>query len=118
MAKIDGITAFTQLTEARLYCFFVLFVLFLIYVIIFLQEEEYKRLSEALAEDGMYNTVGFQYKSDYYDPSQPTEEEEPQKDKDDRGISLSVNTLTLPTECLKQTRLVYQRGLVASPDLF
>lgn len=51
------------------------------------QEEEYKRLSEALAEDGMYNTVGFQYKSDYYDPSQPTEEEEPQKDKDDRDSS-------------------------------
>ncbi|KAM3939926.1 splicing factor, suppressor of white-apricot homolog isoform 2-T2 [Leptodactylus fuscus] len=51
------------------------------------QEEEYKRLSEALAEDGMYNSVGFQYKSDYYDPSQPTEEEEPQKDKDDKDSS-------------------------------
>ncbi|KAG9487577.1 hypothetical protein GDO78_007422 [Eleutherodactylus coqui] len=51
------------------------------------QEEEYKRLSEALAEDGMYNTVGFQYRSDYYDPSQPTEEEEPQKDKDDKDSS-------------------------------
>eukprot|EP00079_Xenopus_tropicalis_P014256 XP_004910608.1 PREDICTED: splicing factor, suppressor of white-apricot homolog isoform X1 [Xenopus tropicalis] len=50
------------------------------------QEEEYKRLSEALAEDGTYNTVGFQY-SDYYDPSQPTEEEEPQKDKDDKELS-------------------------------
>ncbi|XP_075073418.1 splicing factor, suppressor of white-apricot homolog isoform X2 [Mixophyes fleayi] len=51
------------------------------------QEEEYKRLSEALAEDGMYNSVGFQYKSDYYDPSQPTEEEDPQKDKDDKESS-------------------------------
>ncbi|KAG8597422.1 hypothetical protein GDO81_002278 [Engystomops pustulosus] len=51
------------------------------------QEEEYKRLSEALAEDGMYNSVGFQYKSDYYDPSQPTEEEEPQRDKDDKDSS-------------------------------
>ncbi|XP_056389172.1 splicing factor, suppressor of white-apricot homolog isoform X2 [Hyla sarda] len=51
------------------------------------QEEEYKRLSEALAEDGMYNSVGFQYKSDYYDPSQPTEEEDPQKDKDDKDSS-------------------------------
>ncbi|XP_053327564.1 splicing factor, suppressor of white-apricot homolog [Spea bombifrons] len=51
------------------------------------QEEEYKRLSEALAEDGTYNSVGFQYKSDYYDPSQPTEEEEPQRDKDDRESS-------------------------------
>ncbi|XP_069612160.1 splicing factor, suppressor of white-apricot homolog isoform X3 [Ranitomeya imitator] len=51
------------------------------------QEEEYKRLSEALAEDGMYNTVGFQYKSDYYDPSQPTEEEDQQKGKDDKDSS-------------------------------
>ncbi|XP_018099661.1 splicing factor, suppressor of white-apricot homolog isoform X2 [Xenopus laevis] len=50
------------------------------------QEEEYKRLSEALAEDGTYNSVGFQY-SEYYDPSQPTEEEEPQKDKDDKELS-------------------------------
>ncbi|XP_020371526.2 splicing factor, suppressor of white-apricot homolog isoform X2 [Rhincodon typus] len=40
------------------------------------QEEEYRRLNEALAEDGMYNAVGFAYNSDYYDPSQPTEEEE------------------------------------------
>ncbi|KAJ7309719.1 hypothetical protein JRQ81_007781 [Phrynocephalus forsythii] len=40
------------------------------------QEEEYKRLSEALAEDGTYNAVGFTYRSDYYDPSEPTEEEE------------------------------------------
>ncbi|KAM4053346.1 splicing factor, suppressor of white-apricot homolog isoform 2-T3 [Anomaloglossus baeobatrachus] len=51
------------------------------------QEEEYKRLSEALAEDGMYNTVGFQYKSDYYDPSQPTEEEDLQKEKEDKDSS-------------------------------
>ncbi|XP_067910693.1 splicing factor, suppressor of white-apricot homolog isoform X2 [Heterodontus francisci] len=40
------------------------------------QEEEYRRLNEALAEDGIYNAVGFAYNSDYYDPSQPTEEEE------------------------------------------
>ncbi|GCB60934.1 hypothetical protein scyTo_0014252 [Scyliorhinus torazame] len=40
------------------------------------QEEEYRRLNEALAEDGIYSAVGFAYKSDYYDPSQPTEEEE------------------------------------------
>ncbi|XP_077164595.1 splicing factor, suppressor of white-apricot homolog isoform X2 [Paroedura picta] len=40
------------------------------------QEEEYKRLSKALAEDGTYNAVGFTYSSDYYDPSEPTEEEE------------------------------------------
>ncbi|EMP40302.1 Splicing factor, suppressor of white-apricot like protein, partial [Chelonia mydas] len=47
-------------------------------IFIFLQEEEYKRLSEALAEDGTYNAVGFSYGSDYYDPSEPTEEEEQQ----------------------------------------
>nr|XP_033810112.1 splicing factor, suppressor of white-apricot homolog isoform X2 [Geotrypetes seraphini]XP_033810113.1 splicing factor, suppressor of white-apricot homolog isoform X2 [Geotrypetes seraphini] len=46
------------------------------------QEEEYKRLSEALAEDGAYNAVGFRYGSDYYDPSEPTEEEEPQREKE------------------------------------
>lgn len=48
---------------------------------IFVQEEEYKRLSEALAEDGTYNAVGFRYGSDYYDPSEPTEEEEHQPAK-------------------------------------
>uniref|UniRef100_G1PHY3 Splicing factor, suppressor of white-apricot homolog n=1 Tax=Myotis lucifugus TaxID=59463 RepID=G1PHY3_MYOLU len=46
------------------------------------QEEEYKRLSEALAEDGSYNAVGFAYGSDYYDPSEPTEEEEPSKQRE------------------------------------
>ncbi|XP_069476177.1 splicing factor, suppressor of white-apricot homolog isoform X2 [Ambystoma mexicanum] len=46
------------------------------------QEEEYKRLSEALAEDDAYNSVGFSYNSDYYDPSQPTEEEEIQNQKE------------------------------------
>uniref|UniRef100_A0A8C3BT45 Splicing factor, suppressor of white-apricot homolog n=1 Tax=Cairina moschata TaxID=8855 RepID=A0A8C3BT45_CAIMO len=45
------------------------------------REEEYKRLSEALAEDGTYNAVGFRYGSDYYDPSEPTEEEEHQPTK-------------------------------------
>lgn len=39
-------------------------------------EEEYKRLSEALADEGTYNAVAFRYSADYYDPSQPTEEEE------------------------------------------
>ncbi|XP_029427447.1 splicing factor, suppressor of white-apricot homolog isoform X2 [Rhinatrema bivittatum] len=46
------------------------------------REEEYKRLSEALAEDDAYNAVGFRYGSDYYDPSQPTEEEEPQRERE------------------------------------
>lgn len=46
------------------------------------REEEYKRLSEALAEDGTYNAVGFTYGSDYYDPSEPTEEEEPSRQRE------------------------------------
>ncbi|XP_066187879.1 splicing factor, suppressor of white-apricot homolog isoform X4 [Sylvia atricapilla] len=55
------------------------------------QEEEYKRLSEALAEDGTYNAVGFRYGSDYYDPSEPTEEEEHQPAKQ-RETSQPENT--------------------------
>ncbi|KFP87216.1 Splicing factor, suppressor of white-apricot, partial [Acanthisitta chloris] len=54
------------------------------------QEEEYKRLSEALAEDGTYNAVGFHYGSDYYDPSEPTEEEEHQPAKQ-REIAQTEN---------------------------
>lgn len=45
-----------------------------------LAEEEYKRLSEALADEGTYNAVGFRYSADYYDPSQPTEEDEASKE--------------------------------------
>ncbi|XP_032327623.1 splicing factor, suppressor of white-apricot homolog isoform X5 [Camelus ferus] len=41
------------------------------------REEEYKRLSAALAEDGSYRAVGLTYGGAYYDPSEPTEEEEP-----------------------------------------
>lgn len=44
-----------------------------------LAEEEYKRLSEALADEGTYNAVAFRYSADYYDPSQPTEEDEANK---------------------------------------
>lgn len=43
-------------------------------------EEEYKRLSECLADEGTYNAVAFKYTADYYDPSQPTEEEEGAKE--------------------------------------
>ncbi|XP_016403755.1 splicing factor, suppressor of white-apricot homolog isoform X2 [Sinocyclocheilus rhinocerous] len=46
------------------------------------QEEEYKRLSEALADEGTYNAVAFRYSADYYDPSQPTEEDEASKEAD------------------------------------
>ncbi|NXX70475.1 SFSWA protein, partial [Spizella passerina] len=55
------------------------------------QEEEYKRLSEALAEDGTYNAVGFRYGSDYYDPSEPTEEEEHQPARQ-REMAQTENT--------------------------
>ncbi|KAK6305223.1 hypothetical protein J4Q44_G00240030 [Coregonus suidteri] len=47
------------------------------------QEEEYKRLSEALADEGTYNSVGFRYSADYYDPSQPTEEEEAKRETEE-----------------------------------
>ncbi|CAL8320741.1 unnamed protein product [Lota lota] len=47
------------------------------------QEEEYKRLSEALADEGTYTAVGFKYTADYYDPSQPTEEEEANREAEE-----------------------------------
>lgn len=47
----------------------------------FCAEEEYKRLSEALADEGTYNAVAFKYSADYYDPSQPTEEEDANKEQ-------------------------------------
>lgn len=59
-------------------------------ILVFIQEEEYKRLSEALAEDGNYSAVGFTYGSDYYDPSEPTEEEEPSKQRGEGKGSLSL----------------------------
>lgn len=43
-------------------------------------EEEYKRLSECLADEGSFNAVAFKYSAEYYDPSQPTEEEEANKE--------------------------------------
>lgn len=62
--------------KEKVSCIYIFPPFFLIACCFFLQEEEYKRLSEALAEDGSYNAVGFTYSSDYYDPSEPTEEEE------------------------------------------
>lgn len=47
-------------------------------------------MSEALAEDGSYNAVGFTYGSDYYDPSEPTEEEEPSKQRGERETAWMV----------------------------
>ncbi|MEQ2237441.1 hypothetical protein ILYODFUR_023174 [Ilyodon furcidens] len=49
------------------------------------QEEEYKRLSEALADEGTYTAVAFKYSADYYDPSQPTEEEDANKEHGEKS---------------------------------
>lgn len=53
----------------------------------FSTEEEYKRLSEALADEGSYNAVAFKYSADYYDPSQPTEEEDPNKETGEKSLT-------------------------------
>ena len=51
-------------------------------LILFLSaDEEYRRLHEALAEDGVYNSMGYVYSSDYYDPTQPTEDAALKKEK-------------------------------------
>uniref|UniRef100_A0A8C8K6K4 Splicing factor, suppressor of white-apricot homolog n=1 Tax=Oncorhynchus tshawytscha TaxID=74940 RepID=A0A8C8K6K4_ONCTS len=68
------------------------------------QEEEYKRLSEALADEGTYNAVGFRYSADYYDPSQPTEEEEANRE-----------TETEPQE--SEEPFVAPPGLAIPPDV-
>ncbi|XP_075754530.1 splicing factor, suppressor of white-apricot homolog isoform X2 [Pelodiscus sinensis] len=75
------------------------------------QEEEYKRLSEALAEDGTYNAVGFSYGSDYYDPSEPTEEEEQHQATKER--------VTAQTENLEENEepFIAPLGLSVPPDV-
>ncbi|XP_035383044.1 splicing factor, suppressor of white-apricot homolog isoform X2 [Electrophorus electricus] len=70
------------------------------------QEEEYKRLSEALAEEGSYNAVAFRYSADYYDPSQPTEEEDGSKDNDPE-----------PQEEDGEEPFVAPPGLIIPPDV-
>lgn len=57
-------------------------------------EEEYKRLSEALADEGTYTAVGYRYSADYYDPSQPTEEEEANKEAGERRHNTHAHTYT------------------------
>lgn len=52
-------------------------------------EEEYKRLSEALADEGTYNAVAFKYSADYYDPSQPTEEEDANRETGENPHTLT-----------------------------
>ncbi|XP_014668430.1 PREDICTED: splicing factor, suppressor of white-apricot homolog isoform X2 [Priapulus caudatus] len=51
------------------------------------QEEEMKRLHEALQPDGVYHSIGFSYdnknESDQYDPMQPTEEKEEQPEREE-----------------------------------
>ncbi|XP_076835685.1 splicing factor, suppressor of white-apricot homolog [Brachyhypopomus gauderio] len=70
------------------------------------QEEEYKRLSEALADEGTYNAVAFRYSADYYDPSQPTEEEDGSKDHDPE-----------PQEEDGEEPFVAPPGLIIPPDV-
>lgn len=60
------------------------------------QEEEYKRLSEALADDGTYNAVAFKYSADYYDPSQPTEEEDAKKEVEEAEPEESEEPFVAP----------------------
>lgn len=43
-----------------------------------------------MADEGTYNAVAFRYSADYYDPSQPTEEEEANKEAG--GIRTSLET--------------------------
>ncbi|KAM4720263.1 splicing factor, suppressor of white-apricot homolog isoform 2-T2 [Anableps anableps] len=60
------------------------------------QEEEYKRLSEALADEGTYNAVAFKYSADYYDPSQPTEEEDANKEHEEAEPEESEEPFVAP----------------------
>ncbi|KAK5605760.1 hypothetical protein CRENBAI_006480, partial [Crenichthys baileyi] len=60
------------------------------------QEEEYKRLSEALADEGTYTAVAFKYSADYYDPSQPTEEEDANKEHDETESEESEEPFVAP----------------------
>uniref|UniRef100_A0A674BW17 Splicing factor, suppressor of white-apricot homolog n=1 Tax=Salmo trutta TaxID=8032 RepID=A0A674BW17_SALTR len=60
------------------------------------QEEEYKRLSEALADEGTYNAVGSRYSADYYDPSQPTEEEEANRETEETEPQESEEPFVAP----------------------
>lgn len=70
----------------------------LFYVFLSAAEEEYKRLSEALADEGTYNAVAFKYSADYYDPSQPTEEEDANRETGENPRTL----MTLPLESFSQ----------------
>ncbi|XP_017266112.1 splicing factor, suppressor of white-apricot homolog [Kryptolebias marmoratus] len=69
------------------------------------QEEEYKRLSEALADEGTYNAVAFKYTADYYDPSQPTEEEDANKEQEEAEPEESEEPFVAPA------------GLAIPPDV-
>ncbi|KAF0031325.1 hypothetical protein F2P81_015880 [Scophthalmus maximus] len=69
------------------------------------QEEEYKRLSEALADEGSYTAVAFKYSADYYDPSQPTEEEDANREREEAEQEESEEPFVAPP------------GLVIPPDV-
>ncbi|XP_029300208.1 LOW QUALITY PROTEIN: splicing factor, suppressor of white-apricot homolog [Cottoperca gobio] len=69
------------------------------------QEEEYKRLSEALADEGTYTAVAFKYSADYYDPSQPTEEEDANRESEEAEAEESEEPFVAPP------------GLAVPPDV-
>ncbi|XP_068609080.1 splicing factor, suppressor of white-apricot homolog [Brachionichthys hirsutus] len=68
-------------------------------------EEEYKRLSEALADEGTYNAVAFKYSADYYDPSKPTDEEEAKREREEAEPEESEEPFVAPS------------GLAIPPDV-
>lgn len=49
-----------------------------------------------MADEGTYNAVAFRYSADYYDPSQPTEEEEANREAGENRTSLETTQLQKP----------------------
>lgn len=74
----------------------------------FSTEEEYKRLSEALADEGSYNAVAFKYSADYYDPSQPTEEEDANKETGQTSHAHRHAVIQNNKICMQGTDHIYQ----------
>lgn len=72
-------------------------------------EEEYKRLSEALADEGTYNAVAFKYSADYYDPSQPTEEEEAARETGETTPTLSHTRIHMHTHTQQKLLMVVEK---------
>lgn len=66
-------------------------------------------MSEALADEGTYNAVAFRYSADYYDPSQPTEEDEASKEAG--GIRTSLENTQL-----QEPHAYFEMLLVSLPE--